>query len=107
MNPYPSGISFVADTCTGCRLCQKDCSFLQKYGLPGDIAEEYLIDPEGIQIISFPRNLCAAVCPVALEPSRMFLDLRREACAADRGSFPGHNGILTYEYLLVIDASNG
>lgn len=100
ISSYGAGIAILAEACSRCGLCQKDCSFLQKYGLPDDIAQEYLTDPERIQRMAFSCNLCglcAAVCPVTLDPSHMFLDLRREAYIADRGSFPGQNGILTYE----------
>ncbi len=98
-SPFTSEAMKIAGACTRCRLCQKECSFLQKYGLPGDIAEESCTDPEYIQQIAFSCSLCglcAAVCPVPLDPVRMFLDLRRQAYAEGRGDYPEHRSILAY-----------
>jgi Fe-S oxidoreductase len=95
-----SAIQAIAERCNRCTLCQKDCSFLQKYGLPADIAEKYLEFPEYVQDISFSCSLCglcAAVCPVALFPDMMFLDLRREAVASGKKNLIDHRRLLAFE----------
>lgn len=95
-----SVVQGIAAQCTRCTLCQKNCSFLQKYGLPGDIAEKYRLLPRYVQDISFSCSLCglcAAVCPVSLRPDLMFLDLRREAVASGNKNLPDHSRILGYE----------
>lgn len=100
---YPgvlTAIQTIAERCTRCTLCQKDCGFLQKYGLPGDIAEKYLDFPEYVQDISFSCSLCGlcvAVCPVALTPDAMFLALRREAVASGKINLTDHRRLLAFE----------
>ncbi|MBI4793109.1 MAG: 4Fe-4S dicluster domain-containing protein, partial [Deltaproteobacteria bacterium] len=72
--------------CIECKLCRKECRFLQKYGSPKHIADTY--DPASArdQLMPFECSLCqlcAAVCPVKINPAAMFLEMRREA--VDRG----------------------
>jgi Fe-S oxidoreductase len=74
----------VAAGCTRCGACAAGCAFLQKYGLPGDLAQAALeggsgCDPHACSLC----GLCGAVCPEGLDPADFFLVLRREA--AERG----------------------
>ena len=90
----------IAAKCTRCDLCRENCSFLQQHGFPGDIAESSRQLPGYAQRIAFSCSLCglcAAVCPVSLNPARMFLNLRRQAVVSGNGDFPGHARILGYE----------
>lgn len=66
--------------CTRCGRCVVPCSFLQQYGMPGDIARivrdtppEEWPDPYECSLC----GLCGAVCPEGLKPGKMFLDMRR------------------------------
>ncbi len=75
-------VAKMAEACKRCGLCRKDCSFLKKYGHPGEIAADYQTDPAAGREIAFSCSLCGlctAVCPLGLDPARMFLELRRDA----------------------------
>ncbi len=90
----------VARDCTRCDICRKECAFLKKYGKPGDIAEHY--DPANRQDQGMPFEcslcgLCDAVCPSKVEPSGMFLEMRREMVNRGQGDFPEHATLLEYE----------
>jgi len=85
-----------------CRLCVKECRFLQKYGTPKQIAASYDPGSPTGQAMAFECSLCRlceAVCPpkVGLNPARMFLEMRREAVERGVGDFSKHGGILGYE----------
>jgi Fe-S oxidoreductase len=98
--PAPATATDMANRCTRCGLCQKDCSFLRRYGLPGDIAANQESQRQTVWRAAFACSLCSlctAVCPVGLDPARMFLDLRREAFTADSGCLFKHSRVLNYE----------
>lgn len=42
-------------------------------------------------------QLCAAVCPVDVNPANMFLEMRRESVSQGNGDYPEHSVILGYE----------
>ena len=42
-------------------------------------------------------GLCAAVCPVKVNPTEMFLEMRREKMRRDPQPYPEHGGLLGYE----------
>jgi Fe-S oxidoreductase len=93
-------ISIQSGKCIECKLCRKECHFLRKYGSPKHIADTY--DPASAkdQLMPFECSLCqlcAAVCPVKINPAAMFLEMRREA--VDRGAqdFSNYGVILNYE----------
>lgn len=88
--------------CRGCVLCRKSCRFLQTYGTPGTIREQYRTDPEKWQLAAFHCSLCrrcTAVCPRGFDPCRMFLHFREQAVAHDRIDFRAYRPLLTYERL--------
>jgi Fe-S oxidoreductase len=98
--PGPASVSEIALRCTRCGLCQKDCSFLQRYGLPGDIAACYSADRASGWSAAFACSLCglcAETCPLGLTPDRMFLDLRRDAFMTGNGDLSEHSRVLNYE----------
>ena len=72
----------ISEKCIKCELCQQECAFLAKYGQPKEIADA--LDPfeNKSQTLAFECSLCrlcAAVCPVDIDPSGLFLAMRREA----------------------------
>ena len=86
--------------CIQCRLCQKECEFLRRYGKPKEIADSY--DPsdkihQGMPFECSLCQLCAAVCPVKINPADMFLEMRRETVVQGKGDYPEHGVILGYE----------
>ncbi len=90
----------ISSECTECGLCVKKCAFLRKYGTPKGIADSY--DPEAnhCQRMSYECSLCqlcSAVCPVKLNPTDMFLDMRREAFFRQTANYSKYSAILGYE----------
>ncbi len=86
--------------CNHCRRCVVECAFLKKYGDPGELAAAY--DPEetfhqGLPFECSLCGLCTAVCPEGLDPSALFLEMRRESVARGKGDFPEHKGLVAYE----------
>lgn len=90
----------ISDKCIECNLCRKECGFLQKYGNPKSIADSFFSAGKGRVAMAFECSLCRlceAVCPVGLNPSGMFLKMRREAVRQGRADFSNHSRILNYE----------
>lgn len=93
-------IGCVAEQCTECGVCVRECDFLQQYGTPGKIAKSYLSGDEACCRNSYYCNLCglcSAVCPANLAVKEMFISLRRAAVRQGDGHFKGHKSILNYE----------
>ena len=93
-------ILIMSEKCIKCKLCQKECAFLRKYGKPKDIADLYNPTDKLYQGMPFECSLCqlcAAVCPVKINPALMFLDMRRETVKSGKGDYPEHRRILEYE----------
>ena len=90
----------VSETCINCDLCIAECGFLKKYGKPKEIADAF--DPLDKKRLAMGFEcslcrLCAAVCPVQIDPSEMFLEMRRETVRQGNSDFSKHKGILNYE----------
>ncbi|MFZ5764950.1 MAG: VTT domain-containing protein [Thermodesulfobacteriota bacterium] len=88
-----------SEKCIECKLCRKECLFLQQHGNPKQIADSY--DPEAgpDRMLAFECSLCGlcgTVCPVGINPSSMFLAMRRHYATSD-GDFSAHGVILGYE----------
>ena len=95
-----ANLETISSECTECGLCVKECAFLRKYGTPKFIADSY--DPEAnhCQRMSYECSLCqlcAAACPVKLNPTDMFLDMRREAFFRKTANYSKYSAILGYE----------
>jgi Fe-S oxidoreductase len=89
-----------SEKCIRCKLCQKECAFLRKYGKPKDIADSYEPAEKLYQDMPFECSLCqlcAAVCPVKINPALMFLEMRREAVKGGNGDYAEHIAIRGYE----------
>ena len=74
----------VANNCSDCNFCRKSCLFLQKHGTPGQIARRFAPWDPAFLKMAFECSLCglcAAVCPAGIDPSAMFISMRREYVA--------------------------
>lgn len=91
----------LAVGCTMCGACVRECAFLQRYGLPGDLAGRFLAT-QGPQEVLDPYacslcGLCSAVCPEGLSPERFFLELRRVAVRRGAVNLRPYRRLLAYE----------
>lgn len=86
--------------CTQCGVCVAECHFLSRYGDPLQLASAYDIDNPEILARPFECTLCelcTQVCSEGLDPSRMFLEMRREAFKRGLSDLPEHRGLRKYE----------
>ena len=93
-------ISLVLDLCIGCPKCMAECSFLKQYGTPKAFADACDPSDKDWLLLGYECSLCelcASVCPVNLNPSDMFLEMRREAVDRGFAPFPEHKGMMDYE----------
>ncbi len=93
-------IRVVSGGCTQCDLCQTECAFLRKHGKPKEIADRYDPSAKDYQTLPFECSLCGlctAVCPAGVDPSALFLEMRREAVRRGGGVFPEHGSLKGYE----------
>ncbi len=93
-------IHIISSKCIKCKLCEKECAFLKKYGKPKDLADSYNPSNKFYQGLPFECSLCqlcAAVCPVKINPGLMFLQMRVETVRRGIGDYPEHNTIIGYE----------
>ncbi|MCP4689855.1 MAG: (Fe-S)-binding protein, partial [Desulfobacterales bacterium] len=90
----------ISEKCINCNNCIKECAFLEKYGKPKEIADSLDISKAEDLSMAFECSLCelcAAVCPVNVNPAELFLAMRREAVNRGRDRLPEHARILAYE----------
>ena len=88
----------LAAGCTRCGACAATCAFLQKHGLPGDIAQAALEGGGGgLAYECSLCGLCGAVCPEGLAPADFFLALRRAAAASGGLDLARYKVLLGYE----------
>jgi Fe-S oxidoreductase len=91
----------MSEECIECKLCVKQCAFLQKYGTPKQIADNYN-KPVGQlhQTMAYECSLCSlctAVCPVDIDPKKLFFELRKHAAAQDIPDFSKQRPLLNFE----------
>jgi uncharacterized membrane protein YdjX (TVP38/TMEM64 family)/Fe-S oxidoreductase len=90
----------VTEKCIECPLCRRDCAFLEKYGNPKEIAAQIDSQDDAPLALAYECSLCGlcgAVCPVDLNPRKLFLEMRREAVTKGIAPFPEHKMLLDYE----------
>jgi len=98
--PLQEELKNISEKCINCKICQKECEFLRKYGKPKEIADSYNPTDKVHQGMPFECSLCqlcAAVCPVKINPALMFLEMRRETVRRGIGDYPEHAVISGYE----------
>ena len=95
-----TSIETVSEKCIECKLCQKECKFLEKYGNPKSIADSFDPAHKKHRATAFECSLCglcAVVCPVNVNPAQMFMEMRQEVFRLGLGDYPEHSKILDYE----------
>lgn len=93
-----SPLELIAQDCMNCGICVRECAFLQEYGSPKDLAEQWLSGGDGHDPFACSLcGLCHGVCPMKLDPSAMFLAMRRELVDRGEGDFRQHRTIRAYE----------
>jgi Fe-S oxidoreductase len=96
-------IRTIADDCVNCGMCVKECAFLQEYGSPQKIAKRWLeasdaaLDHTAFSFECSLCGLCHGVCPKDLDPSAMFLAMRRQLVTSGSAKLKQHKTIRTYE----------
>lgn len=93
-------LQIQSENCIECGLCCKECTFLQQYGTPKQIADSF--DPASAQDLNMPFEcslcgLCRAICPAKIDPAAMFLEMRREAVLQGKQLWHNYSTLLSYE----------
>ncbi|WP_049785042.1 VTT domain-containing protein [Desulfotalea psychrophila] len=91
-------IEDIANHCIECKICLKECLFLQEKGTPGEICTAYLQEgKDGVDpFLCNMCGLCQAVCPCSLDMPAAVLAMREDVQKKEGGN-PAHRGILAYE----------
>jgi len=90
----------MSEECIECKLCVKQCAFLKKYGTPKSIADIWQCQVETTRKMPFECSLCSlctAVCPVDIDPQKMFLEMRRYVTACGEADFTKQKLLLKFE----------
>lgn len=93
-------ITVVAKECHRCGDCQVGCTFLQKYGHPGEIAEQFLSGVAQHLETGFFCSLCTLCesnCPKKLPIAEMMLELRRNAVVQGHGKLKEHRPLRIFQ----------
>jgi len=95
-----SQVEGVSSQCLECGTCVRKCGFLQRYGTPKELAARCVAgDPKALEVAYACSlcGLCAAVCPVGLDPSALHLEMRRQMVDLGPGERRGHGALRRYE----------
>lgn len=95
-----NSIREISEQCIECGICVKQCAFLEKYGTPKKIADNWQPRNEHAATIPFACSLCSlctAVCPVKIDPKKMFLEMRRYEVASGNADFAKQKLLVNFE----------
>lgn len=90
----------ISEKCTECMKCVNECRFLERYGSPKKISEQYSEKSSDLLNLAYECSLCGlcgAVCPSGIDPCAMFLKMRRLAVNLKLAPLREHSPILSYE----------
>lgn len=90
----------MSEKCIECNLCVKQCAFLKKHGTPKSIADSWSAQGDTAKEMPFECSLCSlctAVCPVDIDPKKMFLEMRRFVTACGETDFIKQKLLLNFE----------
>ncbi|SKA90370.1 Fe-S oxidoreductase [Paucidesulfovibrio gracilis DSM 16080] len=90
--------------CKRCKMCEKECPLLKRWGMPGDFARALLsgeLDPARAGDAAFECTLCGLctqLCPVrGLQPHALFQALREQAAAREPERLHPYARLLRHE----------
>ncbi|MEJ5358577.1 MAG: VTT domain-containing protein [Desulfobacterales bacterium] len=98
--PPGSDSALIRERCTECGACVRECAFLSRHGTPKAIVSGFDFTRPRHQPIAYECSLCGlcgAVCPEKLDPSRLFLEIRRRHVAEGHFDESPYRAILGYE----------
>ncbi|HKK33148.1 MAG TPA: (Fe-S)-binding protein [Desulfomicrobiaceae bacterium] len=90
----------ITSECTECGACVRSCAFLSTHGSPRTLAERLAHEGPAVRDLAFDCSLCglcSEICPLDLDPSTMFLDMRRDAASRNEVDLKRYRTILGYE----------
>ena len=90
----------MSEECIECNLCVKQCAFLKKYGTPKSIADNWSVQGNISKEMPFECSLCSlctAVCPVDIDPRKMFIEMRRYITESGEADFRKQKLLLNFE----------
>ena len=95
-----SSLLEMSEKCIECKICVKQCAFLKKYGTPKFIADNW--PKQGDIKLRMPFecslcSLCTTVCPVDIDPKRMFFEMRRYSVLSGNADFTKQKLLLNFE----------
>ncbi|MDA5386824.1 MULTISPECIES: 4Fe-4S dicluster domain-containing protein [Loigolactobacillus] len=83
---------YIADTCSSCRRCMRDCMFLrQQKKAPDKIFGDFVATGEIDPLVPYSCELChhcTIVCPYKLEIADAFLAIRQDLIVQNKGRLP-------------------
>lgn len=95
----------IANGCTGCRKCMKECIMMNDFGEnPKDIFKELLENEEINQIVPYSCtmcNKCTTVCPEKLNMPKGFMKIREAIIKSNGGksTLKGHKAVYMHQLL--------
>src|SRR5210317_1002962 len=90
----------MSEKCIECKLCVKQCAFLKKYGTPKFIADSWPPGEKAMEKMPFECSLCSlctVVCPVDIDPKKMFLEMRRSVTGCGMADFTKQKLLINFE----------
>jgi len=90
----------IAENCRQCRKCMAECNFLSINGPPGKLSGKYPQEPQQLRRLAYSCSLCglcSKVCPSRLNPTEMFLALRRESIRLGETDLRKYRRLLSFE----------
>ncbi len=90
----------ISAGCIECNICVKQCRFLQQYGTPKKIADNWSPGDKKTMAMAYGCSLCSlctAVCPVDIDPRQMFLAMRRYAAGSGNADFSRQRLLVNFE----------
>jgi Fe-S oxidoreductase len=92
-------LKHLVEACTECGNCVKQCTYLQRFGNPLQLARQFQagsLDVETVYSCSLCK-LCDVFCPESLRPSYAFWLMRCSMVEQGRAPLARHRKILAYE----------